>query len=325
METPSNAVTHGMKAKSIKSIIRRKVDGWLDTIEDKDLKDKLKQGVIVTGGAIASMLVGEPINDFDIYFRNHDLTLAVAKYCLARFKPKKKAGIEVPLTIHDDGTRIKVVAKSAGIASESGSDKPYEYFEGSPDERTTEYVGEIIDNPEQIEDVHQETEKKALAVNDEKDKPKHRPVFMTSNAITLSGQIQLILRFYGEPDDIHANYDFVHCTNYWQSWDGELVLRPGALESLLARELRYVGSKYPICSVVRLRKFIERGWRVNAGQILKMAMQISELNLKDLKVLEDQLTGVDTAYFVQLIERLKEKDPEKVDTAYLVEIIDRIF
>jgi hypothetical protein len=93
----------------------------------------------------------------------------------------------------------------------------------------------------------------------------------------------------------------------------------------LARELRYVGSKYPICSVVRLRKFIERGWRVNAGQILKMAMQISELNLKDLNVLEDQLTGVDTAYFVQLIERLKEKDPEKVDAAYLVEIIDRIF
>jgi hypothetical protein len=104
-----------------------------------------------------------------------------------------------------------------------------------------------------------------------------------------------------------------------------LVLRPAALEALLSKELRYVGSKYPICSIVRLRKFIERGWRINAGQILKMAMQISELNLKDVTVLEDQLTGVDTAYFIQLLERLKEKDPEKVDAAYLVEIIDRIF
>ena len=74
-----------------------------------------------------------------------------------------------------------------------------------------------------------------------------------------------------------------------------------------------------------MRKFVQRGWQINAGQILKMAMQISELNLKDLKVLEDQLTGVDTAYFVQLIERLKEKDPEKVDSAYLIEIVDRIF
>ena len=104
-----------------------------------------------------------------------------------------------------------------------------------------------------------------------------------------------------------------------------MVLRPAALEALLSKELRYVGSKYPICSIVRLRKFIERGWRINAGQILKMAMQISELNLKDVTVLEDQLTGVDTAYFIQLLERLKEKYPEKVDAAYLVEIIDRIF
>jgi hypothetical protein len=102
-------------------------------------------------------------------------------------------------------------------------------------------------------------------------------------------------------------------------------LRQPALEALLSKELRYIGSKYPICSLVRLRKFITRGWRINAGQILKMAFQISELNLKDIKVLEDQLTGVDTAYFIQLVERLREKDPEKVDGAYLIEIIDRIF
>lgn len=316
---------HGMKTKTIKSILRRKIDGWLDTIEDAALKEKLSKSVIVTGGSIASMLLGEEINDFDLYFRDHDTTLAVANYCLARFHPRKKDGIEVPLSISDEDGRVKVVCKSAGIASEDGSEKPYQYFEGAPDEKASAYVGEVIADPSQIEDVHQETESKALATDDEDGKSKHRPIFMTSNAITLSGKIQLILRFYGEPDEIHANYDFVHCTNYWKSWDGELVLQQSALESLLARELRYVGSKYPICSVVRLRKFIERGWRVNAGQILKIAMQISELNLKDLKVLEDQLTGVDTAYFVQLIERMKEKDPEKVDAAYLVEIIDRIF
>ena len=92
-----------------------------------------------------------------------------------------------------------------------------------------------------------------------------------------------------------------------------------------SKELRYVGSKYPICSLVRVRKFVGRGWRINAGQILKMAMQISELDLTSVEVLEDQLTGVDTAYFVQLMDKMKEKDPAKVDTAYLVELIDKIF
>lgn len=56
-----------------------------------------------------------------------------------------------------------------------------------------------------------------------------------------------------------------------------------------------------------------------------MVMQLSEMNLKDIRVLEDQLTGVDAAYFLEVISKLKEKDPEKVNTAYLVEIIDRMF
>jgi hypothetical protein len=56
-----------------------------------------------------------------------------------------------------------------------------------------------------------------------------------------------------------------------------------------------------------------------------MMLQISGLDLKDHKVLQDQLTGVDAAYFVQLVSMVKENDPEKVNSAYLVEIIDRMF
>ena len=168
------------------------------------------------------------------------------------------------------------------------------------------------------------SEQAALETEDE-GKAKFRPVFMSTNAITLSHKVQLVLRFYGEPDEIHKNYDFVHCTNYWTSWDNKLTLRQEALESLMTKELHYVGSKYPVCSVIRLRKFIARQWTVNAGQILKMLMQINELDLTSHNVLRDQLTGVDSAYFCELLGKLKEKDPDKINTAYLVEIIDRLF
>lgn len=316
----------GMKAKTIKSVISRKIDQWLETIEDSALREIVSKAVIVTGGSIVSMLMGETVNDFDIYFRDHGTTLAVANYYLGRFKPRQHNGISVPLYVEDKDGRIRIVAKSSGVASEAGTEKPYEYFEGSPDENAGgEYVSSIIDNPETVEDAHEETEKMALDTDTEKGKKKYRPVFMTSNAITLSDKVQLILRFYGEPEEIHANYDYAHCTCYWKSWDRQLVLGPEALEAMLARELRYIGSKYPICSLVRMRKFVQRGWKINAGQILKIAMQISDLDLSSIEVLEDQLTGVDTAYFVQLIEKLKEKDPTKVDSAYLVEIVDRIF
>lgn len=312
----------GLKAKTIKSILSKKINTWLDTIEDESLKATLQKSVIVTGGCIVSMLQGEEVNDFDIYLRDYSTVKKTAEYYVSKFE--EKCGNQNFNLFVDDSLpgRIRITAQSAGVATENSNKVPYQYFETLPDEKTQEYVQKVLDNPEEIEDVHEDT---SIEIKKNKGSGIYRPVFLTSNAITLSDKIQIVLRFYGEPDEIHENYDFSHCTSYWTNWNNELVLRPQALESILSKELRYVGSRYPICSLVRLRKFIARGWRINAGQILKMSMQISELDLTDINTLEDQLTGVDTAYFVQLISSLREKDPEKVNVAYLTEIVNRLF
>lgn len=288
-----------MKAKTIKKVLRQKINQWLASIADESVRGAAGGNAIVTGGAIASMLIDEPVNDFDLYFRTKETAVQVGQYYVAKFNA---TGHNLQLSVEED--RIRIVTENGKRGETAG------------DVRT-------LQDSAEIEDVYEETEKLALNTVDEK--PQYRPVFLSTNAITLTDKVQIILRFYGEPDAIHENYDFAHCTNYWTAWDSELVLRQPALEALLARELRYVGSKYPVCSVMRLRKFIKRGWQINAGQILKMMMQVSALDLTDPKVLEDQLTGVDSAYFLQIIERLSEKDPEKVNAAYLVEIIDRMF
>lgn len=289
-----------MKTKTIKKIINAKIEDWLSSITDEAVKDIAQKNTIVTGGAIASMLLNEPVNDYDIYFKTQAAAEAVARYYVDQFM----IATSHPLALDIQDGRIRITT-SIGHRGETAGDV------------TTLGSDEIDDTYEQAEET---------ALNTEDDgKPRYRPVFMSTNAITLANKVQIIVRFYGEPDQIHENYDFVHCTNYWSSWDNQLVLRQPALEALLARELRYVGSKYPVCSVIRLRKFIKRGWTINAGQILKMVMQISELDLTDPKVLEDQLTGVDSAYFMQLMTKLREKDPEKVNAGYLVEIIDRLF
>lgn len=335
---------HGMKAKTIKAVLTKKIDKWIATIDNEELRKQVSKNVIVTGGAIVSMLQGEPVNDFDIYFRDYDTTLKVAEYYVDKFKTangstdfklfvnpdyqfsaKTADGIPDGMGNTDEARikRVKIVAKSAGIVGEQTPEGEYKYFESHPDEEAAQYIAKVMDNPEEIEDTFEDTKMEIARNPDEVGK--FRPVFLSSNAITLSDKIQIVLRFYGEPEAIHENYDFVHCTSHWQSWDNKLVLKAEALESILSKELRYVGSKYPICSIVRLRKFIARGWRINAGQILKMCMQVSDLDLTSIEVLEDQLTGVDTAYFVQLISNLKNKDPEKVNAGYLVEIIDRLF
>lgn len=312
-----------MKAKVIKSVIHNKMNDWFLSIEDDHVRSLVQKNTIVTGGCIASMLLKEKVNDFDVYFRNRETALAVANYYVSRFRMKNKHGIPCKIWVDDEKEdRVRVIIKSSGIASEEGTDKDYRYFESQPEGSATGYVADIMSNPGEIEDTYDDLNEKAQEVDDG---PKYRAVFMSTNAITLSHRVQLVLRFYGDPSEIHENYDYVHCTNYWTSWNNELVLNPKALEALLARELRYVGSKYPLCSIMRMRKFINRGWTINAGQILKAVMQLQELDLTNPEVLEDQLTGVDSAYFVEIIAKVKENDPEKINSAYLIEVVDRLF
>lgn len=313
-----------MKAKTIRAVLRKKIGSWLESIEDENVRKLAKRDTIVTGGCIVSMLLNEKINDFDIYFKTRETTVAVAHYYLNLFianNPNVNSKIELRVD-ESKSDRVAIYAKSVGIVSENHSTDDYAYFESQPDAAGTHYVSEVIGDVGEIEDTYETT--KEIVRND--DGPSdYRPVFMSTNAITLSGKIQLVLRFYGEPEEIHGNYDFVHCTNYWTAADDVLILKAKALEAILAKELVYVGSKYPVCSLIRLRKFIRRGWQVNAGQIVKMVMQISDLDLKNIEVLRDQLTGVDSAYFAQVLQRLEDKNVERIDSAYLIEIIDRIF
>jgi len=319
-----------MNRRIIKSIISRKFKSWVESLKDEKLKEMVKKNTIVTGGCIPSMLVKEKVNDFDIYFRNKETVFAIAKYYVKWFKelhkedPKNRKTRDFHVYYdEEDASRIRIMIKSAGVIGENTYESQYRYFENRPLEEGEEYVETSLN-----ENLEGADELDGTVFDDDK-KTKYRPVFMTDNAITLSHKIQIIIRFYGEPDEIHKNYDFIHCTNYWSSWNNNLVLHQGALESLIAKQLYYIGSKYPICSAIRMRKFIKKGWHINAGQILKICMQISELNLDNIKILEDQLTGVDTAYFMQLIDYLKEERDKnegfQITMPYLASLIDKIF
>ena len=298
-----------MKAKTIKQVLRKKLDSWVSTITDAETARVVRNNTIITGGCIASMLLQEPINDFDIYFKTKEAALVVAKYYVNKYHP-------TDVEIKDEEGRIKLYIKSSGLVTQDGKHD----IEGFLAEREAEEQAEIT-----VDQTIEAVEAVDELAHVEKTKQQYIPAYITANAITLTDQVQLVLRFQGEADAIHENFDFVHCTNYWTSWNSELVLRKDALESLLSRELRYVGSKYPVCSIIRMRKFLKRNWQINAGQILKMCMQVSQLDLSNIKVLEEQLIGVDTAYFLMLIEALKAKDTEKVDYNYMMTIIDRIF
>ena len=324
-----------MNRKTIKAILTKKFNEWLESIDDEVVKSKVKTNTIITGGCITSMFLGEPVNDFDLYFTDKETTKAVAEYYVRKFNEKNgkhsnKCGFNhsafvidgaLPIAeqiklagedVWDTGMlqqipedRIKIIVRSDGVASEDESDQ-------------THY--DIIDDADEINEAE---------LDQEDTGEKYRPIFLSTNAITLSNKVQIVVRFHGKPEEIHSNFDFVHCTNYWTSDDSQLYTSTEALESILSKTLRYNGSKYPLCSIIRTRKFIKRGWHINAGQYLKMAFQLNELNLNDVTVLEEQLVGVDTLYFMSMIDQIKRRqqnDPDfKFDSCYVCSIIDKIF
>lgn len=288
-----------MNSKHIKQHLNKKMEDWISSIDDEDVKQAIKGNAIVTGGALVSLLTGDEVKDYDVYFRTKESLISVANYYVTKWNKENVKKAEIT---EDEQGRVRIFISSDGVAGEN---------------EDTEID---LDNGEELAESTKKSQKK---------KEKYYPKFLTSNAITLSDKIQIVIRFYGEVEEIHKNYDYVHCTCSWSFRNNELILPSRALEAIINKELFYMGSKYPLCSIFRARKYINRGYTINAGQYLKMAMQLNDLDLKDVEVLKDQLMGVDSLYMEALINAIAEQNKKdenfKIDSDYVIELVNRIF
>jgi len=282
-----------MQLKTIERTIAKKLNEWLDSITNLELQKQVRENLLLSGGAITSMFLGMEVNDYDVYIKDMNVLKKLAEYYVK--------GQEI--TILDGREKGALLDKdrstgSSHIAIENlKEDQIKLYFKGKP--------GVKIDNPEEVAS-------------------KYLPAFFSANAISLTDNIQIVLRFHGDNEQIHKTFDFIHATNYFTFNDG-LVTNKRALESIITKQLFYQGSLYPLTSIIRMKKFIKRGWNINAGEILKIMFQISELNLRNPNVLEEQLIGIDVAYFSKLIEILRGVEGKGLTSQYLNTIIDRVF
>lgn len=328
-----------MKSATIRLMLNAEVKRILDSIKDPEVKMIASQNILVCGGAIASLLANEKVNDYDIYFKTFEAVEAVAKYYCKEFNETKGALATTAMHSCNPEVRIEdrenirgetekrviIYIKSAGVAGENQTE--YRYFEQEGELSADQFMESLTDGMDKMaagEQLKEDIPPAGTAAATKKGK--YRPVFFTDNAITLSDKAQMVLRFWGDADEIHRNYDYAHAMCAYDYANNELKLHPEALESILGRNLVYRGSLYPIASVFRIRKFLKRGWSITAGQMLKMIWQVNELNLKDSRVLREQLMGVDAAYMSQLIHVLATREPGTiVDSTYIAKVIDEIF
>lgn len=329
-----------MKTSTIKHVLNNKLEKWFNSIEDLPLRKKVQEDTIVAGGCIASLLMGESANDFDIYFRSIETAEAVARYyvkvfndtkgslkttAIASCNPEVKREPRVNIKGETED-RVVIFIKSAGVAGETQSE--YHYFEAMPEAAAEGFISSLAPEEQASEDFLKKPLETAEEMREDlrntKEKKPFRPVFLSQNAITLSDKVQVVIRFAGEPNKILDNYDFAHCMSYYDYFNKHLEVPYQAMESLLTKTLIYKGSLYPVCSLFRIRKFLDRGFRITAGQMLKIIWQLQSVNLNDRKVFIEQLIGVDSAYMGQLISALSNTET-KIDGTYLAKLIDEIF
>ena len=85
-----------MNSKNIKRHLGNKLRDWMESIEDENVKAVVKENTIITGGALVSLLTGETVHDYDVYFRTKDACIAVAKYYVDKWNDMHK---DKPVTL----------------------------------------------------------------------------------------------------------------------------------------------------------------------------------------------------------------------------------
>lgn len=116
---------------------------------------------------------------------------------------------------------------------------------------------------------------------------------------------QLICCLFGKPEQVIQAFDFTCCMGAWIPRTNEFELDPLFLKHCSQRRLVFnPNAKFPICSLWRAFKFIQRGWKMPAVESIKLALSIHHLNIADRKELKRQLLGIDTLFLKEMTDAL---------------------
>jgi len=275
-----------MHRKTIKAHLKKKLDAVADSIDDnKEIRTLFRKEACVLGGSIASMLMGDEINDYDIYFKTQEGAFKILSYFLER--------------------RNASIAKGVNLRA---------YYTSIVNCKGVDESRIVISNHKGIEGLE---DRFLLARSGKAEREKNYGVrAITNNAISLSDKVQLIFRFTGDYERIIENFDYIHAQCMYDLKADALHLPINALESMMSKRLVYTGSLYPVASIIRMRKFIRRGWHISVGQILKMVIQVNRLNLADRITLIEQIMGVDLLYIQNFMVELDKAMSESTETIH---------
>jgi hypothetical protein len=150
----------------------------------------------------------------------------------------------------------------------------------------------FVSNKEAL-DAIQEYFKKRYEISQMYQRENHRPItllngyddvpmFYTDRAISLCEDFQIILKDYGDPEEVCSRFDYVHCMGYYFPSNNELNVTLDTKISAERKILIYnITSTTPITSAYRMAKLIESGWKIQKHEQSKLLININKYQFND--------------------------------------------
>lgn len=148
--------------------------------------------------------------------------------------------------------------------------------------------------------------------------------FLSSKSLTfINGDyiVQVIkYRYFKDESVIFKDFDFSVNMAAYDVLNDKMILSDNFLTSLSSREVSINrGTHYPLISMVRIKKYQEKGYTFKPTEIIKLAIRVTQVKIESWVDLEDQVGGI----YGELC--LTEKDPKEFSIAYAIDNFNRLF
>lgn len=117
----------------------------------------------------------------------------------------------------------------------------------------------------------------------------------TENAITVrlpgvEAVVQIVTRFYGNPDRVFSSFDFEHCKTFYIP---HAKLANYDLDLIVNKKLVYTGEKdqFPLNTLKRFGKYCSRGYTPDNESVINLVRACGQIDIDDPEVARVQKVG----------------------------------
>lgn len=138
----------------------------------------------------------------------------------------------------------------------------------------------------------------------------HKSVFVNHSGVNINF---IFLDTYERAEDIFETFDYTCVMGAYDVTNDEFILHENFLLHNSQRILMFnPNTSFPIMSAIRIKKYVDRGYKISKNEFLRVMLTCSKLNISSYEELGEQIGGLYGIDIEEVFETEKEFDMDYV-------------